>query len=865
MQHNKDLHSEQLIFTLAAQVDELAPGHALNSQPPMRPLQSEFPRDQLTVPIAPSEEVDESTLFEAPSGARQYYLPHYVVQTRLVSGSPRYEIVFVRDTDRWQLRISLGKSMSDSIFARAPDALEIPHTPVLILRYRFTSDNNAMREIRMSEVLVVGDGITAVLNIETLGLRDEIHRALTELSLGAQLVIERQLRMAVLSQQPGGATGPLADVVMNGSTASLISLVKVIRAFTGLGLKQSKLLAETPPPVVLQKGLEPTIAAKFLRALRRIGVDAVLRPQSTINAFQPMSKALLIKLLAQREREIRGRKFIQYTIAVSNWQTVDDSLFQPAEDLPPCGANTRSSRSWVDIIGLTRRSKKRIYGYCALTSARDLTKLSFNVPVESQPEAVVLVLDDRRTGEKRLSQALKLRRSLVTTPPPRTTRPPSPPPGPPMYRVMDAVSLQTVLPSPFVFDPSLHDYIFDFVKGDNIPLTGLIRVQKPYQGGFHSYYQDAARRQVMYYLPDAFKLARKMQAPHFPEVSVSIRSTDGAQENTLVSMDYMVKPYIDTARIEQAKMQLATEIGQGLEVDLQPFPLDEFRFFISYIASDGLITLERNGMAGVLREGIRDTLQLSLAEFVPLFASMAGAGAGGLSGNIEIDIPGIGTHDIPLIALFEDLLGPTVISRAQAGEQPGDFDVVISNAIESPIMLEHIHARLETGAGIINPEIEPGLVPALLQPDDSLIFSLSAGPLVDEQDARTLELDLSPIQVLPDQALIWNVIANRSATEFFRLITVLVSEVIFQLNPERPERQILKILVHFEGGDSVELNQQQLQSDARVDYPVDDVVLGRVQDPAYRYSFDVIRADGLDPRSEILTDRVELLPLGVAR
>ncbi len=874
MQQQKQIKSAQLVYPVEVFSIGQQRVHGLQKGVMPEAVQLDVPRDQLSVPISPTESPDETTLFEDASQPRQYYLPHYELQQTQVAGLPRYEINFSRQQNRWQLRIQFRKSMSDRIFSEAPDAIEIPHTPAFILRYRIAIDHTATRDVRMTEVVVTGDGVVAVLNIDALSLRDEIHRALTEISFGTQLLVERSFRMAVRSGQASNSDGRLFEVIMiEGSAPAIkrnrIKLIKLIRALTGLGLKQSKALVEAPLPVTLQSSLDKRSAAKFLHALLKLGLKAVARPQIRRSTFEPAASQLLLKLLDQQNTEIRGNKFVQYTIAVSNWQTVDDVLFKPAQDLPPCGSNTKSSRSWVDIIGLTRRTKKRIYGYCALRSAKDLSKLAFNVPQGTQPDALILLINDRRSGKTLSSQALKLRHQPAGTPPPRRTLPPPPPPppppGPPLYRVLDKQAIQPVSPTPFVFDATLHDYIFDFIRGDSEPASGLILIQKAYQGSFYSYYQDAARPGVIYYLPDAFKFARSERAPYYPEMSVSIRSTDGAQENTDVFIDYTIKPYISSQRIEQARQQFSIDDSIDAEIELQPFPMDEFRFFVSYIGADGIQTFERDGQASVLREGIRDRLQMSLAEFVPLFAGMCGAGASRLFGNIEIDIPDIGSHDIPLISLFEDMVGATLISSVQPGITDGSFDVMISNAIESPIQLVQAKAMLDTDQGALKLEIEPDSFPAELQPDESLIFSLSTAQFPENTLAQSLQLDLDPVEVMPDQGLIWNTIANRSATEFFRMIRVMVSPVLFEGNSDQPGAQILKIIVHFEGGDSVELNDRQLQQDARVDYLVDDIVLGRAQNPEYRYAVDVVRVQGLDPRSETFTDVVELLPVSVLR
>ena len=58
-----------------------------------------------------------------------------------------------------------------------------------------------------------------------------------------------------------------------------------------------------------------------------------------------------------------GKQFIRYKYDVLNKADYPATLFAPAPALPPCGANTKSSRTWVDIYD---SRGKRLYGFCAL-------------------------------------------------------------------------------------------------------------------------------------------------------------------------------------------------------------------------------------------------------------------------------------------------------------------------------------------------------------------------------------------------------------------------------------------------------------------------------------------------------------------
>jgi hypothetical protein len=108
------------------------------------------------------------------------------------------------------------------------------------------------------------------------------------------------------------------------------------------------------------------------------------------------------------EYEVRGRQFKRYKLLVTNWASYPAELFKPAPDLPPCGLNKNSSRTWVHIYdGLNQR---RIYGFCALTSPEELTFIWFSVEKKaSPPRTVYVVLFDRRKDVKYISDTIELK------------------------------------------------------------------------------------------------------------------------------------------------------------------------------------------------------------------------------------------------------------------------------------------------------------------------------------------------------------------------------------------------------------------------------------------------------------------------
>jgi hypothetical protein len=93
-----------------------------------------------------------------------------------------------------------------------------------------------------------------------------------------------------------------------------------------------------------------------------------------------------------------GKQFIRYQYDVFNKADYPDALFAAAPALPPCGKNTKSSRTWVDFFD---QSGKRLYGFCALTKSSDLNKIWFAMEDGIVPPSYVYIeMTDRQTNTK---------------------------------------------------------------------------------------------------------------------------------------------------------------------------------------------------------------------------------------------------------------------------------------------------------------------------------------------------------------------------------------------------------------------------------------------------------------------------------
>ena len=86
---------------------------------------------------------------------------------------------------------------------------------------------------------------------------------------------------------------------------------------------------------------------------------------------------------------------VHYQLFVRNWSVYADGLFAQSPDLPPCGLNSTSSRTWIEIHAT---GGVRLYGHCAIASAAGLqNQLSVPIPRSfPAPTGIFIEMIDRR-------------------------------------------------------------------------------------------------------------------------------------------------------------------------------------------------------------------------------------------------------------------------------------------------------------------------------------------------------------------------------------------------------------------------------------------------------------------------------------
>lgn len=115
-------------------------------------------------------------------------------------------------------------------------------------------------------------------------------------------------------------------------------------------------------------------------------------------ASAPVLPNPVLYLLGHESFNSNGKTFVRYRFDVLNKTDYSNDLFAASPDLPPCGANTKAARTWVDVYDQTG---KRLQGFCALGKSSDLGTIWFALEDDRVPPSYVYIeMNDRKTNTK---------------------------------------------------------------------------------------------------------------------------------------------------------------------------------------------------------------------------------------------------------------------------------------------------------------------------------------------------------------------------------------------------------------------------------------------------------------------------------
>lgn len=441
---------------------------------------------------------------------------------------------------------------------------------------------------------------------------------------------------------------------------------------------------------------------------------------------------------------------------------------------------------------------------------------------------------------------------------------PDPAPAPPAdrYRTIERALDDIADPEPFVLDPRLHPYLYDgaAVGGGGARVSEFRRIVIAHPKGapdarFHAWLQDKGEPWVFYYLPDRFKLARRDVAPFLPQMVVRISAPDGAIENATVSMDYMVEPWIDPARLKAATAALKAEIPAAATQKTEPElrPLQARASLKLWVPGAGGSTLaDQKDVAIDLANGFMHSLTLPLEGFHQLYAAAYSRDATSLfSGQVLVET-GLSTPEaVPVEIRFADTQGEVL----SFGEQPSDADGTIAvrmkNDIESTVRLTSLPVRVRKGDQEVSASVE-GIsfdVPIELVPGGEVSFTVRPGGALAGDGILDAIFDTTPLEILPDPEKILPLISDTSVpAQYERQIDVMTMPEL--MGDAADPNSIILINVEFRGGGNLKLSRDQTQGVAQVQLPLMDLLLGKDTQGKYGFRQQIIRRNGsqtIDP------------------
>jgi len=116
------------------------------------------------------------------------------------------------------------------------------------------------------------------------------------------------------------------------------------------------------------------------------------------SAAAPVLPNPILYFVGAESVEINSKQVTRYRFDVLNKDEYPDDMFVASPALPPCGANTKAARTWIDLYD---QGGKRLNGFCALGKSADLNGIWFALETDVVPPSWIYIeLNDRKTNTK---------------------------------------------------------------------------------------------------------------------------------------------------------------------------------------------------------------------------------------------------------------------------------------------------------------------------------------------------------------------------------------------------------------------------------------------------------------------------------
>jgi hypothetical protein len=415
----------------------------------------------------------------------------------------------------------------------------------------------------------------------------------------------------------------------------------------------------------------------------------------------------------------------------------------------------------------------------------------------------------------------------------------------PRYVVARSVQDATI---PLRFDVDAHPYLFPSGQPPASKGFATLVVPWPAEGPSsrnHVYFQDQNAGNVFYFVPDAFLIGQRDEAPYGPELSFTVgRTTDeNGVEEALALISVHLLPQTSPARLVAARNALRGHVPAGGGApELRP------------AVHPATCRLELPGGAITtsappdLVRGWWVSESFAFDSLRDVYAVLgSGPASALLRGRVDVRV-GDDTHQVPVELRLDRPASPPLSWTERPGTEPA-YLVTLRNEGDVDLTVPELPAWLDAGGPPVAATVT-GALPATLSPGATL--ELTVAPRHDVPRAAGREVPGQQLDVTLDVTGVRAVVAPEKAVEqtLDRRVERLPRMVKLLTTPGGlgqsgdPDKDLTAIGVQFEGvASAVLLDHTTLKVDVAVLVPLLDWLLDRGQGE-FRFRQTLVHVSG---------------------
>jgi hypothetical protein len=270
------------------------------------------------------------------------------------------------------------------------------------------------------------------------------------------------------------------------------------------------------------------------------------------------------------------------------------------------------------------------------------------------------------------------------------------PDGAPGYRERRLLLEWTVPPAPIVLSEAQRDRL----GGASGGVQPLIRHRHTFGGANYSYWQDPARPEHFYFLPDRFLLARAPEGNRRPLLRVRAAATAG-DDIPRIALEFQARPVIDPDRLAAAQGQLEAAARQrgsagALTLEIMPDPQPLLRLALPQNGAPSSAMTERPDADIDLETGLAHVETMLVEDFQLVYEALFGASLTLLRGEIRAAMSGGSPEDVPFELRIDKTVGD-VLDVSPGAATPEGLAYRVTNAIESAIRIDRLTTTAVVG------------------------------------------------------------------------------------------------------------------------------------------------------------------------